>query len=178
MMKSTFEKIELDSSRFWCLHVADEAERQALSGEIFHHYKLERVSCIIAQPASLDSVRRRLFRQPTVIEWLTQNADISADDAAAIIGGLPVHVLPLLSYNAGNPRAFLGLAAAIAKKPDVIVYSTSGMDLCGILLMHNYAPAHYPDGCLIHVSPQLIGDGPHCANDAQCVTIQFRGQTS
>ena len=192
-MHTTLEKITFAPKHFWCLHVAtdhqcesafgtlhgsDPNEIETLHRELSRRFKSENINGIFARPANLDTVRRRFLRQPTVIEWLTQYAGISPDDAATIINAFPIRVAPRMNQNAMNPVRFLGLAAAISKNPDVIVYSTFGMDPRGISLIHKYASANYPDGCLIHVSAHPMGDVPACPNHSQCAIIHFNPQTT
>ena len=170
-MQTTLDKISFDPKHFWCLHVANYDQIETLYRELSRRFKSDNINGIVVAPASLDTVRRRLLRQPTDVEWLTQNAGISSEAAATIIDGFPIRVAPRMNQNAMNPRRFLGLAAAIAKNPDLIVYATSGMDPRGISLIHKYASAHYPDGCLIHVSAHPVGNVLTCPNGAQCVTV-------
>ena len=74
-----------------------------------------------------------------------------------------------MNANARGPTLFLELASAIAKKPDVIVYESAGLDPSGIAAIHRYVASRY-DGCLIHLSASPIGDRL-CSTWAECICI-------
>lgn len=68
------------------------------------------------------------FLPQSSVSWFAGTAGCSQKTAAEIIAQLPVSVNKRLSFNAGNPRCFLAIAALAYSRPDVLVYTTSGMD--------------------------------------------------
>lgn len=86
----------------------------------------------------------------TVAKWLSRDARISEGLAIQIINDFPIPVAPRLNQIAMNPCRFLGLASAIIRSPDAIIFSTAGMDPLGIKHIHKYATNEF-SGALIHL---------------------------
>jgi hypothetical protein len=87
---------------------------------------------ICAKPAASPTGWRRWFQAPTPFVWLKKNTSLS-DDAVRFF--LVEHQIDLkipLSRLAGTPRTLLGLQAAFARRPDVIVFSMNGLDPMGV----------------------------------------------
>ena len=107
---------------------------------------------VFAAPATPPSGWRRWFHDPTPFHWLRTNSTLSDD---AIRSFLREHGMdppyPLSRY-AGNPRTFLGLAAAYAHKPDVVVFSTSGLDPSGVRETHRIVTQHLSESSAINLA--------------------------
>ncbi|HBL41789.1 hypothetical protein [Gimesia sp.] len=71
------------------------------------------------------------FIPQSSVGWFSGAAGCSRKTAADIMAQLPVPVHKRLTYNAGNPRCFLAVAALAYSKPDYLIYTTSGMDPLG-----------------------------------------------
>lgn len=177
--------IPLVPQSFWCLHVtdftsvetphgvlvgADGTRLNSLRQQLLKRCQMQQLEVIVVEHASTETMRHSFLKRPTAVDWLVQNSQLSRLAAAGAIRDLPLQVAPELCSNARNPTQFLGLAAAIANQPDVIVYSTSGMDPRGVSLMHEYAPRRYTKGCLIHLSTREL-KGDLCAHSGDCLVI-------
>lgn len=172
-MLVSLDNLTFSSGCFYCLHLPDVNQLPLLEQHLAEHLQQLKLNGMIARQASLDTVRRRLFRKPTIVEWLVQNGEVSREEADTIISNFPIRVARLLCQNAMNPLRFLGLAAAIAKKPDIIAYQTCGMDPRGRSLIHPYARTHFPAGCLIHIATFPALCVPGCPKEAKCFLIEL-----
>lgn len=171
-MSSDLEKLTFASGTFLCLHVADVNRVPMIETALLERFRRLNLNGIIARQASRDTVRRRWFHKPSVVDWLIQNGQVSHEEAESIISGFPIRVTPLLCQNPLNPLRFLGLAAAIARNPDVITYETSGMDPRGRSMIHAYAQTHFPGGGLIHLAPFPTLRVPGCPEQGECCLIE------
>jgi hypothetical protein len=90
-----------------------------------------RARVLLATPASPPFSWRNWFRSPTPFDWLQKNTRLANEQIRGILTkyGLDGN-LPLNGY-AGTPRALLGLEAAYAEGPDIILFSTDGLDALG-----------------------------------------------
>jgi hypothetical protein len=119
------------------------------------------------------------FRWPRVGAWLQKKAGISAPEAQAIATRLGLHSDQVCRLP-GNPRAQLGLEAAWARKADVLIFSTVGLDPLGrkslfeaVLLRIDRCPA-------IHLSFQYWTQGRlerSCHPQARCIDVTQRPGT-
>lgn len=138
---------------------------------------------LVASPAeSRRGIRERL-RPQTSIEWLVAAAKVSYDEAAAIIRGFGIGVRPVMSHNAGDPRAFLGVAAALANRPDVLIYETTGMSPRGQYRLHEYIAERGSEFCAVHISyPGVYGTGERapriCPERARCLELVDNSRNS
>lgn len=132
----TYRLLNLQAESWEVLGAASEHLRQVVGVEI--------------APVARDRRWWKLFGAQSVVSWLAGEADISTERAAEIIQGFPIHVAPRMNQIAMNPSRFLGLASSIARTPDAIVFSTSGMDRLGVENLHNYATTHF-SGTLVHL---------------------------
>ena len=182
------DDIALTQSCFVCLHVTEFKSEDTPFGEltgpagtqiedlerrIVHRCQQERLTYCVAENATTTS--GTFFKQATPIGWLTENTELTNSQAAVVIDEFPVHVAPKMCQNARNPTQFLGLAAAISRQPDVLIYSTPGMDPRGIALMHVYAPERYTDGCLIHISTRELTNVV-CDHSGKCLLVNVNSQ--
>lgn len=120
-----------------------------------------RGTAVFARPASCVGWRRWFWRS-TPFAWMKKHTTFSD---AAILSFLDKHRMtrntPVTHY-AATPRMVLGLAAALARKPEVIVFSTAGLDplgVCAIIQMISERPS----GCAaIYLAwPYFSGDCEH-----------------
>ncbi len=88
---------------------------------------------------------RRWLLDPTPFDWLRKETNVSADSIHEILRDLRIEPQMPLSRLAGTPRMLLGLAAALAGKPDMLVFSTAGLDPCGVRQVENFVAAHLPE---------------------------------
>ncbi len=93
-----------------------------------------------------------LLKRPDKCDcWLVSEGGIDLKSAQQIIESFPFDVHPRLDHNAMNLRKFLGLAAAFAKRPDIIVFETSGMDPLGVEQLYSYIKANIKQIFMVEV---------------------------
>ena len=160
----------------WCLHLSPPDDVERLQQSLGARFRADGREVVIAETAHPRTMRKRLFQEPTAVEWLVQNSVLTEESAEQVIAGLPVRVAPLLSHNAGNPRRFLGLAAALSKNPDVLIYETGGMDPAGMMKLHAYVRVRYA-GCLIYATPGMDLQTEYCPSQlcpsqGQCLRVR------
>ena len=176
-MARHIQQLEFPPSSFWCIHVSEHTSTKtkfgtlvgpkkhlfvSLSESLESRFKAEHINAIF-----LDRFPLTINQGQTAVDWLANAAGISHSRATAEIKEFPIPVAKFMNSNARNPIQFLALAAAISKKPDVILYESVGMDPSGIAAIHQYAPSRY-DGCLIHLATRPIGDNL-CPDRAECL---------
>jgi hypothetical protein len=83
--------------------------------------------------------------------WLASEGGIDLKTAQQTIETFPLDVHPRLDHNAMNPRKFLGIAAAFAKKPDIIIFETAGMDPLGVEQLNYYIKLNINQHFIIEV---------------------------
>ena len=114
---------------------------------------------LFAKPASSPSGWRRWFHDPTPFEWLKENTTLSED---AIRSFLLNHAMdrsiPLSRYT-GTPKMLLGLEAAYARKPKVVVFSTAGLDPTGIDDLFRIVSERLPECAAICLAWPVICQG-------------------
>ena len=106
----------------------------------------------IAKPARRRGGLYRLLSPSTTVRWLSKKVGIDQHSAQTIISALPIEVHPKLEWNAGNPRNFLGIAAALQTKPEVLIYASSGMDPVGVLALHDFITSRHQDFFAVYVN--------------------------
>ena len=171
-MAKHIQQLEFPPSSFWCIHVSEHTSTKtefgtlvgpkknlfvSLSESLESRFKAEHINAIF-----LDRFPLTINQGQTAVDWLANAAGISHSRATAEIKEFPIPVAKFMNSNARNPIQFLALAAAISKKPDVILYESAG-----IAAIHQYAPSRY-DGCLIHLATRPIGDNL-CPDRAECL---------
>jgi hypothetical protein len=174
----TIPDLNLIPGTIMCLHLPPGRTYRTfnLKHELVQLADRQSKTAVIAGPAeSRPGIRGRL-RPQTSIEWLVAAAGISNDEAAAIIRGVGIGVRPVMSHNAGDPRAFLGVAAALANRPDVLIYETTGMSPRGQYRLHEYIAERGSEFCAVHVSyPSVYGTGQSfpriCPETARCLEL-------
>lgn len=160
----------------WCLHVAPREGVEQLQQSLYERFQADGRQVVIAREADPRTMRKRLFQEAAAVDWLVQHSALTEETAEKFIAEMPVRVAPLLSHNAGNPRRFLGLAAALSHNPDVLIYETGGMDPAGILKLHAYVRVRYA-GCLIYVTPGMdlqteFCPSQLCPSQGQCLRVR------
>jgi hypothetical protein len=164
----------LTPGEFFCLHVSN--ARAAVSVE--KHLRLLGAG----QGKQFTHARRmsqhrwpwRWWQPSSCAAWLARRVNVSLPQAQALIEELPVSVPQRLDQCATTHRILLGLAVALANRPDILLYRTSGLDPLGILTVHEYVEKHCQDLCALHLSlPTVHGDGTPapriCPPGAKCV---------
>ena len=126
------------------------------------HVEIAPVAC------QLRSGWKRMFNgNQTVALWLARDAQIPVERAIKIINRFPIPVAPRLNQIAMNPCRFLGMASAISRSPDAIVFSTAGMDPLGFKKLHKYSTDQF-DGTLIHLD---VRPCEYCQTNGQSIEI-------
>jgi hypothetical protein len=103
--------------------------------------------------ATLPKQQSRIHRfvwPVTPSKWLASQIGCTTEQSRELIATLPISFPDRFNCLAYNPLRFLGLLAAMAGSPKVLIYETSGMDPRGFSLLHEYATGHYTEGTLIH----------------------------
>lgn len=106
----------------------------------------------IAKPARRRGGLYRILSPSTTDRWLSKEVGIDQQSAQKIISELPIEVHPKLEWNAGNPRNFLGIAAALQADPDVLIYASAGMDPVGVLALHDFISSRRQDFFAVYVN--------------------------
>jgi hypothetical protein len=178
IMTLVVPQLDMSPGRIICLHVPHgfHNEVPALEQEVVQLAKRFDKSVALCRPAEIRRGIREYFRQQRSRVWLAQSAGISEEEAARIIANFGVRVGDILSANAATPRCLLGIAATLCRKPQVIVYSTSGLDPSGCIAVHRFVELNRSDSCAIHLSlPALFGNGSPaprlCPDNAQCAAL-------
>lgn len=170
--------LELSPGRLVCLHIPHgfHAEVSAVEQEILKVARREEKSAAICRPARTRHGFREYFRRQRTVEWLSRVAGISEREAAEMIAGFDVHVDDVLSANAGTPRCLLGIAAALCQRPEVIIYSTCGLDPSGRSAVHRFVAFHCGALCAVHLSsPTVFGNSlpapRECDERWRCIAL-------
>jgi|GEM_PF-2764823 len=103
-------------------------------------------NCFTPKPRWLN----RIFPLSTV-DWFSRTACCSRQTALVLIGQLPVSIHECLSYNAGNARCILAVAALAYTRPDFLIFTTSGMDPQGMQTLQSSVHVLCKDARAIHV---------------------------
>ena len=118
-----------------------------------------RTSIVVAEAATSPSGWRQRLIQSTPFDWMKKHTALSDD---AIASFLQKHNmdrrLPLSAY-AGTPRMVLGLGAAYARKPGVIVFSTAGLDPCGVRETFQLVTDHLLECSAIYLAWPFFSQG-------------------
>lgn len=158
-----------------CLHFGPEGAVPSLEFEtaLLH---LVRERGLTAELAQYGVEHRTLFGPLTSVDWLQRTSGISRDEATRWIEAIRPHVSrveTIYARNPGNPKGFLRVAAALARRPDVLVYSTVGMDSCGTANLHAFVAEHVAES--IHVRWQMTNGEQRpargCPAGAECVDV-------
>jgi len=76
-------------------------------------------------------IMRFFLPSPRAVDWLRRVAHVQHTEALAALKQVDLDPSWRLNRMAGNPRTWLGLAAAWAQSPDVLIFSTTGCDPLG-----------------------------------------------
>jgi len=167
-MRDLLQKIDLNAAR-WCVHFPPLCDYELIVNEFSSLCQNACQSIAVARLPEPQSIRFSLKRCQSTIDWFCAATSTSQQTARQIIEGIPVSVLRDLQSNATNPRRFLGLAAAITKQTDVLLYDSSGMDPFGRTKIHRYAREHFKGTCLLHVCWVPLSSS--CPNTPNCVAV-------
>lgn len=107
---------------------------------------------LFAKPASIPSGWRRWIRNPTPFTWLQKNTTLSDDAIGSFLHEYKMDRNIPLSHLAGNPRMLLGLKAAYAREPEVVVFSTQGLDPMGVREAFRMVNNHLPQCSAIYLA--------------------------
>jgi hypothetical protein len=104
----------------------------------------------------------RLIRPaPTAAGWLARAAAVSVRDAAALLGEFGFDLDPQICLNRlpGNYRALIGLAAAWARRPDVLVFAAAAIDWTGRQWLARQIAARLDHWAAIELSGPYFSQG-------------------
>ena len=170
--------LDLAAGATFCLHIPHECNE---AGELVERSLLDLAlrqgkSIKISRAAAPDVGFKRYFVNQSSADWLARTAGISLAESKGIIAGLGVRVADDLAHNAGTPRLLLGLAVALVVKPQVVAYSTSGLDVEGCRTVHRFVASNFAQMCSVHIShPSVFGDGSlhprQCLPGARCIEL-------
>jgi hypothetical protein len=170
--------IRFSRGRILCLHVPHGSHNAvgSLERQLVDVARQQAKGILVCRPATSRRGPRQWLWPQTSVDWLARAASVSRQEAHALIAALPVPVATVLSHNAGTPRSLLGIAAALARETDVVVYTTAGLDPLGCEAVHEYIASRRVDLCVIHLSmPAFYGDGSHaprlCPSRAECLPL-------
>jgi hypothetical protein len=110
---------------------------------------------VCAEPASPSHGFFSLFKDKSASGWLQRVGGMSREQAADTIRRLEVF-LDDIRYLPGNSRLLLGMEAACAHRPDLLVFSTSGADWTGTQAAFAMARNHCAHGAVLFVSFPFI----------------------
>lgn len=176
-MKLVFPKLELQSGATLCLHIPPGFHDQEalVEEEILKQAHQQGKTAIISKPATHRAGLLERFRKRNAIEWLAHEAGTSKAEAAILIAEFGIPIAPDLSSIPGTPRCLLGIAAALARKPQVLMYSTAALDPIGCIRVHQFLASRRSEICLVHISwPSIRGNGepaPRSCPDGVCVLM-------
>lgn len=102
---------------------------------------------------------RRWLSDPTAFDWLKKNTTLSPEATRAFLREHGIEQDIPLSRCAGTARALLGLAAALAKKPEAVVFSTAGLDPLGAEAVKRIVAANLPACIAVYLAWAFISQG-------------------
>jgi len=106
----------------------------------------------VAKPARRRGGLFRFLSPSSTYRWLSSATGVDQQSAREIISELPIDIHPKLEWNAGNPRNFLGVAAALKTAPDVLIYASLGMDPVGVQALHDFITSRRQDFFAVYVN--------------------------
>jgi hypothetical protein len=179
MMKIIIPFFELLPGQVTCLHIPHDCtfQDEIVEDQIAKLAISKGITVTISKPAGWES-KKRLPLELTSADWLSSNANISPVESKKIISSLgeklSERVAEKLAWNAGTPRCLLGIAATMARNPEILAYSTVALDPEGVQSVHKFVVMRCRHICVIHISfGSVYGDGsPHpriCPPGARCV---------
>ena len=169
--------LELEEGNIFCLHIPNGYHEDVgvLEDELLELASGQGKVAIVSRPAGFGK-RDGFFKNQSSVDWLSGAAGLSKQQSNELISALGVRVAERVANNAGTPRCLMGLAASLMLSPDVIAYSTDGLDPEGCRRVHEFVESRCGPLCAIHVSyPTQFGDGSPCPRlcpaGAQCVAL-------
>ena len=111
-----------------------------------------RSEVVFVESATVPSGWRRWFHNPTPFDWLRENTTLSENAIQSILDEHQMNRRVPLSCYAANPRLILGLYAAYARKPAVIVFATAGLDPRGIQTVFRIVSEHLTECAAIYLT--------------------------
>jgi hypothetical protein len=124
----------------------------ALTGAEATHGLALHESVVLATPALGPTGWRRWFRDPTAFDWLKMKTPLVEAAIQSFLNEYDIDARFPLSRLAGTPKSILGLCAAFARKPGTILYSTTGLDPQGALIVHQYVVRHLSESAAVFLA--------------------------
>jgi hypothetical protein len=119
---------------------------------------------VFAEPASVPTGWKRWFAPVTPFAWMKKHTALSDYAIDAFLQAHRMNRRIGLNCCAGTPRAVLGLMAALARSPGVIVFSTAGLDPLGIRETFQIVSDHLPECSAIYLASPYYSQGQLCHN--------------
>ena len=168
-----------------CLHIPHGLEEagQALEYQLFQLAARFGKAISISRPAGYEAGTVGLSLTESSAGWLSRFAGLSEQAASQTIAKSGVKMSERIAYNAGTPKAVLGILVALLKEPEVLAYSTEALDLEGCRTVHRFVALRCSSICVVHISyPSYFGDGTPfprvCPPGAQCIEVTKGSQTA
>ena len=131
----------------------------ALTGSAFIPGLTLHGSVVWAQYAQRSTGWRHWFSDQRPFAWLKRNTSLTDDAIESILTEHNIDRRFGLSCSGGNPKLILGLYAALAQHPAVLVYETHGADPLGKVAAHQIVARHLTQCAALFVSWPWICQG-------------------
>ncbi len=166
-MTNTLPRFEVRPGAAVCLHVGNELSiyNEDFVASLESQLREKQLTVSSAIPLHFKNTLLSRVLDQTASGWLACKCWISKRRAQEIIERINSTSLKpdfQLRTLAGTPRALLAIAVAIRSKPQVLLYSTCGLDHVGVLEVHGFVGDCRKDLGLfaVHIStPSVHGDG-------------------
>jgi len=177
-LRQNMPELELSRGSTVCLHVPARLDCHATADVIVELARQEERTAVFCDHTTIWRGGIRGFFEPqTSSKWLSRAASLSVEEAAAVIRRFGSHVPDPLSACAATPTCFLAIAAAALNNPEILIYSTEGLDPLGCLAIHEYVGSYCRHLCVVCVSGVVeVGDQPpahiHCPDNVECIILR------
>lgn len=100
-----------------------------------------------------------LFHKRTAVEWLRRHAKLSIREAENLLDKVEIGPDTPLCTLAGTPRMLIGIQAAFAAKPAVLVFDTAGLDPLGVQRVLKAVQEQLGDAAAVQLCASPESDG-------------------
>ena len=177
-LRRNVPELELSRGSIVCLHVPVGLDCRRVADAIAELASQEEKTALFCDHTTIWRGGARGFLRPrTSTKWLSRAAGLSVEEATAVIRRFSSHVPDRLSTCAATPTCFLAIAAAVLKNPDILIYSTVGLDPLGCRAIHEYVGSYCRHLCVVYLSGAVeVGGQPpahvDCPDNAECVILR------
>jgi hypothetical protein len=124
----------------------------SLCGSIPIDGLLIHASVALVEPVRTPSGWLQWLRPSTPFDWMKKNTKLSDKDILEFLRQNHIEQHVPVKNQAGTPRLMLGLAAAYARFPQVILFSTAGQPPLGVQQAFDYVLRHLADCSAIYLA--------------------------